>query len=152
MKIPGSISEEHAHLHEVLERASHEDGALGRAAMTVMELLRPHFEKEEGFALPPLGMLTVIGEASEEDVREIITLTDRLAEELPRMVEEHAEIVNALEVLSQRAAEAGKMEYVAFAQDLKHHARMEEEILYPSSLLVGAYLRSWRKREGSISP
>lgn len=36
MKIPGSIFEEHARLHTVLDRATQEDGALGSAAMEVM--------------------------------------------------------------------------------------------------------------------
>ncbi len=60
--------------------------------------------------------------------------------------------MNDLEVLSLRAAEAGKMEYVAFALDLRHHARMKEDILYPASLLVRAYLRLRLKQEGSTSP
>ncbi len=152
MKVPGSISEEHAQLHEVLERAIDEQGALGSAAREVMNALAPHFEKEEAFALPPLGMLTLTGEEVKEDLLEVISLTDRLAVEMPRMVEEHAVIVKALDVLSQRAAEAGKMDYVSFAQDLKHHARMEGEVLYPASLLVGAYLRLWRGRGVRLIP
>ncbi len=152
MMIPGSISEEHAQLHEVLERATREDGALGMAARDVMEVLHPHFVKEETFALPPLGMLTLTGERSEEDIRGVIDLTDKLAGEIPQMVEEHMVIGKALEVLSQRAEEAGRKEYVTFARDLMHHARMEEEVLYPASILVGAYLRLLREREGTANP
>jgi hypothetical protein len=152
MMIPGSISEEHAHLHEVLERATREDGALGMAARDVMEVLYPHFEKEEAFALPPLGMLTLIKERSEEDIKGVIGLTDKLAEEIPQMMEEHAVIGRALHVLSQMAEEAGRMEYVDFCQDLMHHARMEEEVLYPASIMVGTYLRLLREREGMANP
>ncbi len=48
-------------------------------------MLLPHFEKEQGFALPPLGMLPLIGGWFEEDAQEVIFLTDRLAEDLPRI-------------------------------------------------------------------
>jgi hypothetical protein len=145
--IPDSLIEEHAHLHEVLERVTREEGALGEAGRAVMEVLHPHFLREEEFALPPLGMLSLSGERPSGDVDETITMTERLGEEIPRMLEEHAIIARAVEVLAERAKEAGREEYVDFAHDLMHHAKLEEEIMYPASLLVGAYLRQWKAQK-----
>ncbi len=147
MAIPESLNEEHAHLMEVMERAVREEGALGEAARAVEEVLHPHFLKEEELALPPLGMLTVTGEEPMGDVDEIIALTDRFAKELPRMLEEHVMIAERSEVLSLEAQKAGKDEYAVFARELSHHARVEEEIMYPASLLVGSYLRLWKARK-----
>jgi hypothetical protein len=147
MNIPGSLLEEHAHLQHALERATQEEGAVGVAARAVMEVLGPHFEKEEEFALPPLGMLTVSGEAPTGDVERTIGLTERLGRELPLMLEEHGLIALKLEVLTAEAERAEKNEYVVLARDLLHHARMEEEVMYPASLLIGSYLRLGRSRK-----
>jgi iron-sulfur cluster repair protein YtfE (RIC family) len=144
MAIPESLNEEHTHLRDVLERAVREEGALGEAAKAVMEVLKYHFEKEEQLALPPLGMLALSGDGSTGDVDEMIDLTGRFSEELPRMLEEHVIIAERLEVLSLEAERSGNAEYTAFARDLMHHAQLEEEIMYPASLLVGAYLRLWK--------
>jgi hypothetical protein len=142
--IPDSLKEEHTHLHEVLERVTQEGGALGEAGRVVMEVLHPHFLREEEFAIPPLVMLTLWGDYPVEDVGEIIAMTELLGEEVPGMLEEHATIARTRAVLADRAMEAGKGEYVEFAHDLMHHTKLEEEIMYPASLLVGAYLRQWK--------
>ncbi len=146
MAIPASLNEEHAHLHEVLERATEEEGALGEAARSVAEVLGPHFEREEEFALPQLGMLSLSGDVPAGDVDRIIEITERLSRELPGMLEEHKVIAERLEVLSAEAERAGKKQYSAFAKDLLHHAGMEEEIMYPTSLLIGSYLRLWKAK------
>lgn len=144
MSIPESLNKEHLHLHEVLRRAVKEEGALGEAARGLMDVLHPHFEKEQEIALPPLGILTLTDEVPKGDVEEVIALTDRFREELPRMLEEHVIITERLEALSLEAKRAGKIEYSNFAEDLRHHAKLEEEIMYPASLLIGSYLRLWR--------
>jgi iron-sulfur cluster repair protein YtfE (RIC family) len=147
MTIPGSLNEEHAHLRKVLDNAVREEGALGEAARAVMEALSPHMEKEERLALPPLGLLTLSGDEPKGDIDSIIELASRFGDELPRMLEEHVIIAEKLEVMSLEAGRAGREEYATFAGDLLHHARVEEEIVYPASLLVGAYLRLWKSRK-----
>lgn len=149
MAIPHSLNEEHAHLHHVLERAVREEGALGAAARAVLDVLQPHFEKEERLALPPLGLLTLSGDEPKGNIDEVIDLTRRFADELPRMLEEHLLIAEKLEIMSQEAERAGKREYMTFSSDLMHHARLEEEIVYPASLLIGSYLRLWKTRKGT---
>jgi hemerythrin superfamily protein len=50
-------------------------------------------------------------------------------------------IVAALEKLSAAANEAGKIEYAEFAQALTRHAQTEEEVTYPTAILIGEYVR-----------
>ena len=57
------------------------------------------------------------------------------------MLAEHQSIVAALDKLSAAAKEAGKLEYVEFAEDLKLHAQTEEEVTYPAAILIGEYVR-----------
>lgn len=52
--IPQPIAAEHEELYARTEAAG---GAVGEAATAVMEALAPHFQKEEEYALPQLGLL-----------------------------------------------------------------------------------------------
>ena len=125
----------------MLKKAMAEPGDVGAAAKTVSDRLMPHFHKEEEFALPQLGALTLSGEAKVDNPEKLVELTDRLRNELPTMLEEHVQIATALEALHAMAKKAGKEEHIRFAHMLMEHAQMEEEVLYPASLLIGSYIR-----------
>ena len=104
--------------------------------------MHPHFIKEEEYALPPLGLLRSLSEGKiTPEMAEVLTLTDKLKAELPQMLAEHTLIVAALERLSAAAEKAGKMEYVDFSNALMLHAQTEEEVAYPTSILIGEYVR-----------
>jgi hypothetical protein len=133
---PQSLHMEHEELHEQLKQA-------------IDELLHPHFEKEEKYAVPPLELLTFLTEQRETKMtpndmhyqNTIITLTDKLKEDLPNMLDEHKKIVSALENLIDAAIQENKPEHKHFAEKLRLHAQTEEEILYPAAILVGEYLK-----------
>lgn len=140
--IPEPLKTEHEHLHHTLHQATREPGELGIAAQKVADLMQPHFEKEEAFALPPLGALDQLARGLiSPEMAEILTWTRQLEAELDEMLQEHTAIVTALEQLSRVAQEAGKVEYVQFAHDLIQHARTEELVTYPTVRLIGRYLK-----------
>jgi hypothetical protein len=56
------------------------------------------------------------------------------------MLDEHRQIVGALDKLRSAAREAGRPEYEAFSEALILHAQTEEQVLYPAAILVGDYL------------
>jgi hypothetical protein len=62
------------------------------------------------------------------------------------MLDEHASIVGALGALADAATRERKLEYAAFADELKLHAQTEEEVLYPAAILVGEYVKLRRGR------
>lgn len=141
--IPSSLKAEHEALHEELRRATQSGGEIGEAAHTLARLMHPHFVKEDEIALPPLGLLAALarGEAS-AGMAQVLALTDRLEVELPAMLQEHQAIVVALQRLQQLAARANRADLADFADRLVQHARTEEEVMYPATLLVGRYVRS----------
>lgn len=142
LNIPQSLKAEHAELHEELARAIKAGGKVEEAAKAVAELLHPHFEKEEEYALPPLGLLSSLAEGrSTPEMRSALVMTDRLRADLPKMLQEHKAIVAALEKLMVAARHENKPEYALFAEKLVMHARNEEEVLYPAAILVGEYLK-----------
>jgi hypothetical protein len=133
---------EHEELHGELTIATKEKGPLGDAAKAVAEVLHPHFMKEEEYAMPPLGLLSVLAEGRvSARMRDALVMTNKLKAELSQMLKEHKEIVSALKKLVVEAKKEKKLEYVRFADRLILHAQTEEEVYYPASLLIGKYLK-----------
>ncbi len=139
-KIPQSLKEEHEELHVELAKAIKAGGEIGEAAKAVAKIL--HFVKEEEYALPPLGLVSLLAEGKlPAERRKVLTMTEKLKAELYHMLEEHKAIVLALKNLSNVAKKEGKMEYALFAEKLIRHAKTEEEFLYPAAILIGEYLK-----------
>ena len=142
LSIPSSIQAEHKELHAHLAKVRQSGGRTGDAAREVEKLLQPHFVKEEQFAMPPLGLLSVLASGKmPADPASVIKMTDRLKMEMPEMLREHQEIMTALQRLRRAAQSEGKNDAVQFADELIAHAMQEEQILYPSAILVGDYLK-----------
>ncbi len=141
-KTPRSLELEHEELHSELTKATKAGGYAGDAAKEVARLLHPHFVKEEEYALPPLGLLPLLakGEIAPE-MAAAVAMTDKLKAELPEMIEEHKTIVSALRGLSFAAKKENRKEIAKFAEKLVLHAQTEEEVLYPTSILIGEYLK-----------
>ncbi len=140
--IPEAMKLEHEELHHELVRAIELGGRTGTAAQAVADVLHPHFVKEEQFALPPLGLLPLLGQGTvEPEMSEALKLTETLRAELPQMLEEHKLIVASLDMLAAVAETEGKAEVAEFAHKLKLHAQSEEQVAYPTTLLIGEFLK-----------
>lgn len=142
LKAPESLTLELEELHADLAEAARSGGAVGEAAQAVARVLHNHLVREARFAMPPLSLLRPLSEGQwTPQMAEALALTDTLRKELPRMLDEHKSIVSALKVLAAVAGQESRTEYAWLAQKLIHHARIEEDVLYPAALLVGEYLR-----------
>lgn len=140
-KIPRSLELEHEELHSELTKATKLGGYVGDAAKAVARVLHPHFLKEEEYALPPLGLLPLLAEGQiTTEMEAVLAMTDRLKADLHEMVEEHKAIVSALKGLSFAAKKESKTAYSKFADKLMLHAQTEEEVLYPTAILIGSIL------------
>lgn len=141
-KIPHPMVVEHEELHHDLERAIQSGGETGAAAQEVANALHAHFGSEEKYALPPLGLLPALAEGRiTPDMVEVFAMTDTLKAELPRMLIEHQTIVTALKKMITAAQLEKKTEAVDFAERLMLHAQNEEEVAYPTAILIGEYLK-----------
>jgi hypothetical protein len=142
LTVPQPIKVEHNELHAELEKATKMGGRVGDAAKAVAKLLHPHFVKEEEFALPPLGLLVALSQGNiEPEMADVLAMTDKLEGELPRMLAEHKDIIAALEKLIEAAGAEEKPEQARFAEKLVLHARAEEQVFYPTAILIGRYLK-----------
>ena len=141
-KIPEPLKVEHAELHVELRKATRESGHLGEAANTVAALMHPHFVKEEKYALPPLGLLPQLAQgAVTRDMADLLPMIEKLKVELKEMLREHKAIIAALTTFADAARKENKLSYVRFADKLILHARTEEEIIYPTAILIGEYVK-----------
>jgi hypothetical protein len=141
-RIPKTMEKEHEQLHEELKKVTASGGKTGKTAKALANVLHPHFVKEEDFALPPLGLLPPLSKGRvTPEMKDILLMTDKLTVELNQMLKEHEEIVQALEKLIAEARKERKVECLLFADRLTQHAKTEEEIYYPASILIGRYLR-----------
>jgi len=57
---------------------------------------------------------------------------------------------NNLATLLEAARAAQRVDYIEFARKLIHHARIEEEVMYPAAILVGEYLKLRLAERASI--
>ncbi len=141
-KIPHAMNVEHEELHKELVKAIESGGKTKAAAIVVAEALHAHFGNEEEYALPPLGLLPALAEGKiTPDMAEVFKMTDTLKAEMPHMLEEHKAIVAALQKLIEAAREEGKFGPISFAEKLTLHAQNEEEVSYPTAILIGEYLK-----------
>ena len=145
MEIPESIRHEHHEIHLTLVEATKAPGPVGAAAKALARVLDPHFEREEEIALPPLGLVAPLSagaRVSDAVKTQALKMTDALKRELPRMLEEHKTIRAAVDGLRQAAASEKAVRYQQLADQLAHHAQTEEEVMYPTALIVGDLLRA----------
>jgi hypothetical protein len=139
---PEATKIEHDQLREELERASAVGGETAEAAQAVLAVLSPHMLLEEDLAIPPLKLLPRLARGEfTSDMESVLSTTETLKAELPRMLGEHALLVAALRRLLQAAVRERHDGYAAFAQKLILHAQQEEEVYYPASILVGEYVK-----------
>jgi hypothetical protein len=147
LSVPPAIRAEHEHLHHELEAAVASGGTTGARAREVAAVLLPHFEEEEAYAMPPLGLLESMARKEpldEAQVQAAIGMADRLRHEYGKMLKEHEVMTVALHKLAAAAKDENKPEQVAFAESLIMHAQNEEQVLYPATLVIGDYLKLQR--------
>ncbi len=143
LRVPQTIRQEHEKLHGELEAAVKAGGRTGEAARAVMKIVKVLSAREEEHVAPALALL---GPASAGELTpEMATFLPRIAllrSQLPQMLREHVEMVEALRGLLQAAMEERLTGFARVAQRLIAHAQEEEEILYPAALLVGDALKA----------
>ncbi len=151
LTIPKALQAEHHELFEALETATKAGGKSGEAAKRAMAILKPHFEKEERFALPQLGALETLTKKDatfSSDLRDdLIKRAEAFRAQLPRMLDEHKQISAALHDMRDAAKQEKKDDLVELAEMISAHAAMEEQVLYPASLLIGEYAKAIATRK-----
>jgi hypothetical protein len=142
LQIPKAMQIEHEALHSDLVKLTKAGGRTGEAAQKVAKVLDHHFQKENEYALPPLGLLVPLSEGKFDcGMTAVLAMTDKLQAGMPTMLAEHKDIEAALSELKNAATSENKAEGVQFADELAAHAQTEEQVTYPTALLIGLYVK-----------
>ena len=146
MQAPSSLTEEHRELFRELRELASEGGEPGKAVKELLAVLEPHFEKEEEAVMPLLGALRPLsGGKVIRNPSEVKSLHKRFSSDYPKMLKEHAQVKKLIERARTAAAKKGKGRVATVMDELEHHAKVEEEVLYPAAMLVGAFARGKAK-------
>ena len=79
-------------------------------------------------------------------------LCDEFSVEYPKMLEEHVNIVKALDLLADAAMTAGELGVVEFTRKLKLHAKTEEALTYPAVIMIGKLLANATSNDAPMNP
>jgi len=141
LKVPHTLRFEHLELREQLYALAKEDNDLGIAARAMMELFYMHAATAEERVLPALDVLPRLAEGQIPDsMRSLAEIAADLKRGLyEELFEDHKVLLTALSKVSQAALALGRNKEVRFVEHFTHHARMEEEILYPAARVAAEY-------------
>ncbi len=147
-RIPESVVEEHEEIFSGLRSLARTNGTTGKLIGRLLEELEPHFEKEDGTAMPLLGAVAAISKGQRgSGLDEVIALEERLSKELPSMLSEHKAIGISIAKASAAAEKEKNKEAISLLAALRHHAQIEEEVLYPAAVLAGLAAKAMREVE-----
>ena len=139
LSAPPSMQKEHDEIWKLLIEVQHLSGKTGALAEKLAKDLKNHIDKEEGLALPLLGILPdlVNGTLGNPTAKRAAKLHELFEKEYPGMLHGHDLLRRALDRLKKIAAEEGHLTAVRFADALEEHSQAEEEVFYPAALLAG---------------
>ena len=140
-KMPNSLRARHEAFHVEFIKATKEAGKVGDAARSIEKLGATHFPKAKD-VFAPLGLLPRLADGKvTPEMGEAVKVAEKLRAHLPQIHGEHRELLAGLKTLGEVASEEGKTGYVRFAESLTLHIQEEEEVLYPTVLLIGDYVK-----------
>lgn len=142
-KTPQPILNSHENLYSELQNIIDFGGNVAEKAKVLYEVMHNHFEKEEKYALPPLSFLLDLAKGDWEiNSDEAIKMSDKLQTKLAELKEDHENIIKSLEELNIIAEVENNALAKQFAKSLVIHAEIEDQVLYPTTILIGNYLKS----------
>lgn len=141
-EVPSSIKQEHEYLLDKIHKITLFQDSTGHSAVKLKELMEHHFKEEEDFVLPPLGLLPLLASGKlPEQSKEVILLNEKLKSQLSHISAEHQLITVFMNELMQAAVNDKHPEIIEFEKELHKHAKTEEEIFFPTAILIGEYLK-----------
>src|ERR1700687_992576 len=142
LNAPKALLRSHDEARAELVRATMEGGRIAKAGKRVAELCLPHFEHEEKGVFPVLALLPYLEQGNlRPEMLDVIPLIHNFRAKHDAINDHHQLIVSAIENLLQAARKEKNREVAEFAYNLQVHERIEDEVIYPTVILIGKYLQ-----------
>ncbi len=140
--VPEALRIEHNEIRAGLTHACLQRGAIGRAARQALRFCVAHFEEEERILFPVFGLLRDVAAGRiEPEMAELLPSVTRFVARYDRLLIHHRSISKALGALLEAAHRESNREVANVAYMARLHERMEEEVTYPTAVLIGNHLR-----------
>jgi hypothetical protein len=141
-RIPEALRLGHDEMRAELVRATAMPGPIGEAAKRVAELCLPHMEREEESVFPVFGLLRDLAEGRvRPEMADVLPLISTFSAWRDRLGDEHYSIAPAIHALLLAAYKEDNREIVEFTYNLRMHERMEDQVIFPTVLLIGNYVQ-----------
>ncbi len=139
---PKALQLDHDAARAQFVRASTEGGKIASIARRLALLCLPHFEREERLAFPALGLLPLLvrGRVRPRMARFLPLIADFGAHR-SELDEHHQSIEHVIDALLDACRRDRNREIAQFARDLRVHERIEDDVIYPTVIMIGDYLR-----------
>jgi len=140
--IPQSLVFEHEETFHRLSILARRPGAVGVEARKALALFRRHSQREREYILPPLALLPDLADGKvTPDMAWALAMADRVKADREEIFQEHAAVTDVMNELLVAGQQAHDKDAVEFAQDAVGDSLNDLELLEPTVLLIGDYLR-----------
>ncbi|MDD3437548.1 MAG: hypothetical protein PHC64_10390 [Candidatus Gastranaerophilales bacterium] len=142
LKTPKAISHGHANLCRELRGIINKYKNNEEQIKLLEKLMAEHFHKEEKYAMPPLGLLLTLSEGNWEINKETaIEMSQTVNSKLVELKEDHKKISKIVAQLDLIAKKENNSDLEIFLNNLIIHMDLEDEVLYPTAILIGDYFK-----------
>jgi hemerythrin superfamily protein len=142
-RIPEALKRGHDEARAELVRASTMHGQIGEEAGRVASFCLPHFEREEETVFPVFGLLRELAAGNvRPEMADVLPMISAFSEWRDSLGNDHLSVAPAIRRLLLAGYKEGNREIVEFTYCLRMHERLEEEVIFPTVLLIGNYVRA----------
>jgi hypothetical protein len=142
LSVPDALRRGHDEARTELVRAAMEGGRIAKAATRVAQLCLPHFEHEEKSIFPVLALLPHLAPDNlRPEMMDVMPLISDFRAKHDALNDHHQSILAAIDALLQAAHKEQNRQFAELAYNLRIHERVEDEVIYPTVVLIGGYLR-----------
>jgi hypothetical protein len=143
LSVPTALRLGHDKARAELVRAMKEDSPIAEAAERVAKMCLPHFEREEQSVFPVLAFLPDLTQGIlRPEMADVLPLISDFRARHEALDSQHQSILSAIEDLLRAANKEKDEEVSQLAYNMKVHERIEDEVIYPTVLLIGNHLRA----------
>jgi hypothetical protein len=142
-EIPQSMKIEHEDTVAQLTALTRRKGQVGVVARKALVLFKKHIAAEEAYIMPPLTLLPDLADGkATPDMAWAVAMTDRVKANREEIFQQHADVTDAMNELLAAATKAHDKAAADFAQSAVGDSLNDVEIMEPTVVLIGEYLRS----------
>lgn len=141
-KTPKSISSGHENLCSELSTIMNLYPNSANKLQPLSKVMLNHFQKEEKYALPPLGLVLALSQGNWQlDENIAVDMSRTLNLKFEELRNDHEKIADIIKNLKNSLEYESIYEFKRFITSLEVHMDLEDQVLYPTAILIANYFK-----------